>query len=103
MIERISNENPNVLLENDAFSSILLFVDFFDINIKKYVTQSCYNMTKFVKNNTNYKKFIEPGLPSLTSLTKLSGSSDLEKNILNQAILCFYNILTCFKNYKLFT
>lgn len=80
-----------------------MFVDFFDSNIKKYVINSCYNMTRYTKKWEIFQKAILPGLPSLTSMTKLYGNSELDKSILDKAILSFYNILQGIKNYKLYT
>jgi hypothetical protein len=79
-----------------------MFVDFFDLNTKKIVVQSCYNMTKYIRNIQTFRNCIEPGIQQLTSLTKYTGNTEIEKQILNQSILCFYNIFYSIKVYKLF-
>jgi hypothetical protein len=82
--------------------SILLFIDFFDLNIKKYVIKICLNMTKYTRTVDTFNNFILPAIPSLTLLTKLSGNSnsELDKFILDNAIQCFYNLAILTKSYS---
>lgn len=100
-IEKISNENCQYLLDSDAFCSILIFIDFFDGNTRKYVIDCCLRMTKHLRKYEILKEKIIPGLQNLTSFTKLNCQNELEKYIFEKAILCFYNILTGIKNNKL--
>jgi hypothetical protein len=100
-IEKMSFENPYAMVENDAFTAILSLIDFFDINLRKSALKACVNMTRAINNMDYIKKFIIPAVPSLTSLTKYIGNTEIEKNILDQAVLCFYNIVFCIKSYNL--
>jgi hypothetical protein len=101
-LDKIANEIPFILLEHNAFSSILNFIDFFDLNIRKYAVRICQTLTKHVKNNIIFKKNIQAGLSNLTNLTKFCGISDLEKYILDASINCFYCLLRNIKNYKIY-
>lgn len=92
---------PEFLLENDAFNSILLFIEFFDLNLRKSALNVCYRLSKYIRNNIVLQSYIVPALPNLTNLTKFSGNSEIEKFILDSAIGCFYNIIRCIKSYKL--
>jgi hypothetical protein len=100
-IEKMSYENPYAMIENDAFAAILSLIDFFDLNLRKSALKACVNMTKAINNMDYIKKFIIPAVPSLTCLTKLIGNTEIEKGILDQAVLCFFNIVYCVKTYNL--
>ncbi len=102
-IEKMSFENPYAMIENDSFSAVLSLIDFFDLNLRKSALKACVNMTRVINNMDYIKKFIIPAIPSLTSLTKFIGNSEIEKTILDQAVLCFYNIVYCIKTYNLIT
>ena len=44
VIEKISKDRPMSLVENDAFQAILMFIDFFDLNLRvssfyKFITE----------------------------------------------------------------
>lgn len=100
-IEKMTHENPFALIENDAFSAILSLIDFFDLNLRKSALKSCVNMTKALNNFDYIKKYIFPAIPSLTNLTRYTGNSELEKSIVDLAVLCFYNIAHYVKMYNL--
>jgi hypothetical protein len=67
----MSTENPLALLENDAFSSILSLIDFFDLNLRKSAIKACVNMSISANNKEYIKKFIFPAIPSLTNMAKV--------------------------------
>ena len=46
-IEKMSYENPYILIEKDAFINILTFIDFFELSIRKSALKACVNMSKF--------------------------------------------------------
>jgi hypothetical protein len=101
-IEKISNENCYILLECDAFCSILTFIDFFEVNTRKYVIDCCLRMTKHIKKYDILNNKIIPGLQNLTSFSKFNCQNEVEKYNFDKAILCFYNILVGIKNNKLY-
>ena len=92
-IEKMSNENPYIILETDAFQAVLSLIDFFDLNLRKSALKACVNMSKAFNGVEQVKKFMIPALPSLANLTKYSGNSEIEKNILDLAVQCYYNII----------
>ena len=98
-IEKMSYENPYVLVEKNAFLNILSFIDFFDLPLRKTALKACVNMSKRGNSFEYYKNHIEGAIPNLTNLAKLSGNSDIEKNIVDLAIQCFYNIIFGIKNF----
>ena len=98
-IEKMSYENPYVLVEKNAFLNILSFIDFFDLPLRKTALKACVNMSKRGNSFEYYKNHIESAIPNLTNLAKLSGNSDIEKNIVDLAIQCFYNIIFGIKNF----
>lgn len=95
----MSTENPLALLENDAFASILGLIDFFDLNLRRSAVKACVNMSISANSKDHIRKYVLPAIPSLSNMAKLSGNSDIEKNILDRAILCFYYIISNIKNY----
>lgn len=101
-LEKISHENSLTLLDNGAFCAILSFVDFFDLNLKRYVIITCVNMCKWIKTLETFNEKVKPALLGLTGLTKFCGNSELEKFILDQAIQCFYSIINSAKNNKFY-
>ena len=98
-IEKMSYENPYVLVEKNAFLNILSFIDFFDLPLRKTALKACVNMSKKGNGFEYYKNHIEGAIPNLTNLSKLNGNSDIEKSIVDLAIQCFYNIINGIKNY----
>ena len=98
-IEKMSYENPYVLVEKNAFLNILSFIDFFDLPLRKTALKACVNMSKKGNNFEFFKNHIEGAIPNLTNLSRLNGNSDIEKNIVDLAIQCFYNIIIGIKNY----
>lgn len=99
----MSFENPLALLEADAFMSILSFVDFFDLNLRKSAIKACVNMAVSANTKEYIKKLIVPAIPSLTNFSKPEGSSEVEKIILEKGILCFYYIFNNIRNYNIHT
>lgn len=98
-IEKMSLENPYVLLEENAFLAILTIIDFFDLSLKKSAVKSCFYMTKSVNSYDHLKNFILPAIPCLTSITKFNGSTDIEKQILDICLQIFYYIFVGVKTY----
>ncbi len=99
-IEKMSYENPYVLIEKGAFTSVLSFIDFFEVSTRKSALKACVNMSK-VGNNIDYiKNYFLNAIPSLTILSKLNGNSDIEKVIVDLAIQSIYNILNGVRNYN---
>ncbi len=64
-------ENPLNLLENDAFNSILMLIDFFDSNVRKCAIKACVSMAISANNSDLIGKFITPAIPSLTNMIKV--------------------------------
>lgn len=100
-MDKIAKEIPLILLEHNTFSSILNFIDFFDLNIRKYAVRICLTLSKYVRNNIIFKTNIQPGLLNLTNLTKFCGTGELEKYILDNSINCFYYLLRNIKINKI--
>ena len=99
-IEKMSFENPYILIEKNAFINILTFIDFFELSIRKSALKACVNMSK-VGNNIDYiRNHILKAIPNLTNLSKLNGNSEIEKTIVDLAIQSIYNILNGVKNYN---
>ena len=99
-IEKMSYENPYILIEKGAFISVLSFIDFFELSTRKSALKACVNMSK-VGNNIDYiKNYILNAIPNLTILSKLNGNSEIEKNIVDLAIQSIYNILNGVRNYN---
>lgn len=95
IIEKLSHDRQRILLENDAFNSILLFIDFFDTNIKRDVIKICLNLSKYIRNLDSFHKFVTPALPGLISLTKLyDNPSETERLIFEYAVRSFLNFST---------
>ena len=92
-IEKMSYEIVSYLIRKNAFVSVLTFLDFFDLNLRKIVLKACLNMIKYDNTLDDIILFFIPGIPALTSLTKLSGNSELEKSILTLAVQCFYYLI----------
>ncbi len=67
----MSYENPYVLVEKGAFSSILTLIDFFDMNLRKSAIMACVNMSKSSSNYDFYIKNTQPAVQALTNLTKV--------------------------------
>lgn len=97
-IEKMSLENSLGLLESDAFVSVLNFIDFFDINLKKSAIKACVNMSLCINTVDLYTKYVLPAIPSLSSLTKFE---HIDISVNASAIQCFYHVLTNFKSYGL--
>ena len=93
VIEKMSYEIVSYLIRKNAFVNILTFLDFFDLNLRKIVLKACLNMVKYDNTLDDIILFFIPGIPALTSLTKLSGNSELEKSILTLAVQCFYYLI----------
>ena len=102
-IEKMSHENPYIMIENDAFSSLLSLMEFCDLGLRKIALKACVNMTNCINNQDFIKKFIMPSIPSLSNLIRYSGDSELEKVLLDLSVQCFYNIIISIKNYNLNT
>jgi hypothetical protein len=100
-IEKMSYENPYLILEMDAFQGVLSLIDFFDLNLRKSALKACVNMSKSFNGLEQIKKFVFPALPSLANLTKYTGNSELEKNVLDLAVQCYYNVLNYIKIYNI--
>jgi E3 ubiquitin-protein ligase TRIP12 len=99
-IEKMSYENPYILIEKGAFISVLSFIDFFELSTRKSALKACVNMSK-VGNNIDYiRNHILKAIPNLTNLSKLNGNSEIEKTIVDLAIQSIYNILNGVKNYN---
>ena len=65
-IEKISYENAQILLENNAFESLLNIMDFLPFNFRKSFLKACLNMAANTTNFEVYSKFIQPSIPTLT-------------------------------------
>jgi len=100
-IEKMSYENPYLILEMDAFQGVLSLIDFFDLNLRKSALKACVNMSKSFSGLEQIKKFVFPALPSLANLTKYTGNSEIEKNILDAAVQCYFNVLNYIKIYNI--
>ena len=46
-IEKMSYEIVSYLIRKNAFVSVLTFLDFFDLNLRKIVLKACLNMIKY--------------------------------------------------------
>ena len=99
-IEKLSQENPYVLLEEEAFNAVLSLIDFFDLSLKKSAVKACLYMSKSISSNDQLIKLILPAIPSLTNMTKFNASSELEKSILDTCLQIFYSIFLAIKNYS---
>lgn len=99
-IEKMSYENTFSLVEKDAFITVLAFIDFFDFNLRKSALKACLNMSKIGNNIDHVKKHILPAAQNLTSLTKLTGNTEIEKSLIDLAIQCFYHIVSGTRNYN---
>lgn len=99
-IEKMSYENTFSLVEKDAFITVLSFIDFFDLNLRKSALKACLNMSKIGNNIDHVKKHILPATQNLTSLTKLTGNTEMEKGLVDLAIQCFYHIVSGTRNYN---
>lgn len=100
-IEKMSQENPYIMIENDAFSSLLNLIEFCDLSLRKTALKACVNMTNCINNQDFIKKFIMPSISHLSNLARFSGESELEKVILDLSVQCIYNIIIAIKNYNL--
>jgi len=100
-IEKMSYENPYIMIENDAFASLLNLIEFCDLSLRKIALKACVNMTNCINNQEFIRKFIMPSIPNLSNLARFSGESELEKNILDLSVQCIYNIILAIKNYNL--
>lgn len=100
-IEKMSYENPYIMIENDAFSSLLNLIEFCDLSLRKVALKACVNMTNCINNQEFIRKFIMPSIPNLSNLARFSGESELERTILDLSVQCIYNIILAIKNYNL--
>ena len=100
-IEKMSYENPYIMIENDSFSALLNLMEFCDLGLRKIALKACVNMTNCINNQEFIKKFIMPSIPNLSNLARFSGNSELEKVILDLSVQCIFNIIFSIKNYNL--
>ena len=100
IIEKISFENNYILIENNAFISLLNIIDFLGEAQRKSVMKACLNMVMNISSVRVFKSYIQPSLEILASLTKFN-ENDIQTT--NTAILIFYYIVnnmsinSCFK------
>jgi len=100
-IEKMSFENPYIMIENDALASLLNLMEFCDLSLRKIALKACVNMTNCINNQEFIKKFITPSIPNLSNLARFSGDSELERTILDLSVQCIYNVIFAIKNYNL--
>ena len=98
-IEKMSIETPFILLENNAFVSVLNLIDFFDLSLKKSAINACYYMIKSVSTIEPIIKYILPAIPTLSLILKFDCSSDIEKQILESILKIFSHLLIITKSY----
>ena len=92
-IEKMSYETVFNLIEKNAFANVLTFIDFFDLNLRKTALKACVNMAKYGNTLSSVNKYFIPAVPVLTTLTKLCGNSEMEKNIVVLSVQCFYYLI----------
>jgi len=100
-IEKMSYENPYIMIENNAFSSLLNLIEFCHLSLRKIALKACVNMTNCINNQEFIRKFIMPSIPNLSNLARYIGESELERVILDLSVQCIYNIILAIKNYNL--
>jgi len=65
-IEKMSFENPYIMIENDALASLLNLMEFCDLSLRKIALKACVNMTNCINNQEFNKKFITTSIPNLS-------------------------------------
>ena len=90
IFEKISFENSFLLLENNAFLSLLNVIDFLAFGQRKSIMKTCLNISANSITSKQFDLYIKPALEQLCSLTKFSEDNSY---INEKAILIFHNII----------
>jgi len=67
-LEKISGENPHVVLTSGALNLSLGMMDFFENSTQKRILSLCLNSVKHIANEADFDKFVEPVIPLLCTL-----------------------------------
>ena len=90
IFEKISFENSFLLLENNAFISLLNVIDFLAFAQQKSIMKTCQNISVNTITSKQFDLYIKPALGQLCSLTKFTEHNSY---INEKAIMIYHNII----------
>ena len=97
VLEKISNENSRILLENNVFVILITNVyDFMNIYLQKTIIKICYKITEKGIYPNEYNSYIKPAIQNIINIFKVDEGDNNDNLFIAENIgKILFNIVNC--------